>query len=66
MLYLPPTDSNDLFCNIELLRNWSLTFHEGLEEHLGPKLDGEFGVIFEEMVRRRRDRAGPLFFFFFF
>lgn len=44
-------DVADLFCNIELVRNWSVAFREDLEELLGPKLDGEFGERFEEMVR---------------
>lgn len=43
-------DVADLFCNIELVRNWSVAFREDLEELLGPKLDGEFGERFEEMV----------------
>ena len=41
-----------MFCNIELVRNWSVAFREDLEEILGPKLDGEFGERFEEMVLR--------------
>ena len=34
------------------MRNWSVAFREDLEEILGPKLDGEFGERFEEMVLR--------------
>jgi hypothetical protein len=58
-------DIAELFCNVEVVQNWSKTFREGawkqvsssilivcagLEESLGDELTGTFGDLFEEMV----------------